>query len=459
MGVLNDLWEITQDVQKFHVDMNDPFSDNPDVQRLDKVSYSSIAKQAKQGVMQFPVVSSRALSYDCIHMIAKASERNFSSFLQVIFTMNQITNTDNPQQFIKQYHQNIDTGISGPSDIVGFVFNAADVPEEVKQNMQKLTIESSVYYDQLYNLKCVNDIFKPKDTRRLIFEAKNEFTYGSEYHDHSNNTTHNANTYHNTSNDTHTHTHTHDSHDKTVNTTNITNQAKGYNPHQIGKEKLPTNIFVDNDAKKCNELVPTLMHVRILKDMGADSKYIDFIVGVKAMIHPVTSEDMVQHLVSVLNENGMLFKFIKWTTGEINFFKDLIFNVDQIKGEIRDFRSGDSSTWWSALKNIKATQRFHKWTRTDPVLPNTTLVVSMEEVDFIKANYGFDLMEERFAAKIMSGYSLLQFVVVDASSEVAHFYIDGQSRYNTVTFKGLEKQTGDADKQFKDILKAVNKLQ
>ena len=422
MGVLKDLWEISQDVQKFHLDMDDPFSNDPNVKRVDKVSYSSIAKQAKQGVMQFPVVSSRALSYDCIHMIAKASERNFSSFLQVIFTMNQITNTDNPQQFIKQYHQNIDTGISGPSDIVGFVFNAADVPEEVKRNIQKLTIESSVYYDQLYNLKCVNDIFKPKDTKRLIMEEKLSVRYKPD-----NNTT--------------------------------VSEAKDYNPHQIGKEKIPTNVFVDNDAKKCNELVPTMMHVRILKDMGADSKYIDFIVGVKAMIHPVTSEDMVQHLVSVLNENGMLFKFIKWTTGEINFFKDLIFNVDQIKGEIRDFRSGDSSTWWSALKNIKATQRFHKWTRTDPVLPNTTLVVSMEEVDFIKANYGFDLMEERFAAKIMSGYSLLQFVVVDASSEVAHFYIDGQSRYNTVTFKGLEKQTGDADKQFKDILKAVNKLQ
>jgi hypothetical protein len=37
--------------------------------------------------------------------------------------------------------------------------------------------------------------------------------------------------------------------------------------------------------------------------------------------------------------------------------------------------------------------------------------------------------------------------------------IDGEHRYNTLTYKGLERQQGEADKQFKEILRAVNKLQ
>jgi hypothetical protein len=59
----------------------------------------------------------------------------------------------------------------------------------------------------------------------------------------------------------------------------------------------------------------------------------------------------------------------------------------------------------------------------------------------------------------LEAYSLLSLVVVDAATEVAHFFNDGSDRYSAVTFKGLERQNGDADKQFKEILKAVNKLQ
>jgi hypothetical protein len=59
----------------------------------------------------------------------------------------------------------------------------------------------------------------------------------------------------------------------------------------------------------------------------------------------------------------------------------------------------------------------------------------------------------------MEAYNLLQVVIVDSSAEVVHFLIDGDNRYQTMTYKGLERQQGEADKQFKEILRAVNKLQ
>jgi hypothetical protein len=235
-------------------------------------------------------------------------------------------------------------------------------------------------------------------------------------------------------------------------------EVKDYNPHQIGKEKLPANIFVDSDTKKANELVPTIMHVRILKERGPESVYVDFVVGVKAMIHPVNSAEIVEHVTDALKERGKLFRFIQWTTGEISFFKDLVLNIDQAKKDLSEIRSGQSSTWWRALKNIKASRRFHKWTRTSPVLPNATLVLSMDEVDYIKANFQFDLMDEAVAKKLLESYGFLQFIIVDSAAEVAHFMVDGDDRFATNTFKGLERQNGDSDKQFKEILRAVNKL-
>jgi hypothetical protein len=59
----------------------------------------------------------------------------------------------------------------------------------------------------------------------------------------------------------------------------------------------------------------------------------------------------------------------------------------------------------------------------------------------------------------MEAYNLLQVVIVDSSAEVVHFLTDGDNRYQTMTYKGLERQQCEADKQFKEILRAVNKLQ
>jgi hypothetical protein len=425
MGVLADLIKIANDQSFDGADDLVDALDNGTTSRISGVSYDSIAKQAKNGVMQFPMISSRSLSYENLQMISKACERQFASFLQVIFTMNQVTDTQNPQQFVSQYHQNMNTTIRGARDVVGLVFNSMDVPVNVRASIMVALKEGSVYQDEIFEMTTLNEKFTPVNVKRTIVkEARSGRSI--------------------------------------LEATTVTpvQEKRNFDPNQDPVESLiPKNIFQDNDAKKANELIPTLMHVRILKDMGEDSKYIDFVVGVKAMIHPVASEDMIKHIVAPLGEHGKLNAFIRWTTGELAFFKDLILALDKMKGDVTDIKAGKSSTWWRALKNIKTSRRFHRWTRTSPVLPNASLVISTEEVDYIKANHGFDLMDDKTAARLLEAYSLLSLVIVDAAMEVAHFFNDGSDHFSSVTFKGLERQNGDADKQFKEILKAVNKLQ
>lgn len=419
MGILKDLLDISREVNGPILDVDD-FSIDDDGQPYTKyrpVSHDSIAKQAKNGTAQFPIIATRSLSYDTLQMIAKVCERQFASMLQTVFTMNQITDTDNPQEFVHQYHQNMNTTVKGAGDVIGMVFNSANPPTGV---MNDLKI-NSLPFDAQFEPRTINEKFQPVDYKMAISYEAYKYRNGIE------------------------------------NQSPVV-ETKDYNPHQIGKEKIPANIFSDNDAKKANELVPTLMHVRILKERGPESVYVDFIVGVKAMLHPVNSTEIIDHVLQAMRERGKLFRLIQWTTGEISLLKDLILNIDQAKNDLKEIRSGASSTWWRALKNIKASRRFHKWTRTSPVLPNATLVMSMDEVDYIKANNQFDLMEEHIAKKLMESYGLLQFVIVDQSSEVAHFMVDGEDRFATNTFKGLERQNGDADKQFKEILRAVNKL-
>ena len=441
MGVLKDLYNIVNDnLDELNFDLDDIIEDDDEPKHgLNRVSrgasFDSIAKQSKHGVMQFPVLASRSLSFDNIQMAAKACERNFAHLLQVIFTMNQISDDGDPIQYIKRFHQNTSTSVNGASDVLSFVFNSDLSPAERNTIMQNVK-EGAVTFEEICTLDSLNSKYIPKDVKvTFSMEAKEKNQQIDNYNDYSNRTQ------------------THNHYERSG---GGKNNAVAFDP----KYNLPEKMFVDGDVKKANEIVPTLMHVRILRDRpGETPQFIDFIVGVKAMIHPLTSEEIVKHMVDIFQDRGTLFKLITWTTGEINFFKDLIFNVDKIKDEIKETRAGKASTWWTALKNIKAKRRLHKYTKRDPVLPNATILLSMEEVDYIKANYGFDIMEDVSGKKILEALNLLQISVLDSATEVMYSFIDGSEHWELVTFKGLERDAGNADKQFKDILKAVNKLQ
>lgn len=439
MGLLKDIINIANDAGGVTVDSLDNIFDDDDggrfVRTAEPVSYDSIAKQAKKGVMQFPTIASRTLSFENMVMIAKASEKNFAALLQVIFSLNQVTTASSPKEYIEQFHQNTNTTIHGPSDVIGYVFNSM-IPDVVQKKIIDMVAEGNLTIDQIFNLDSVNSKYLPKDPK-MILATEAQSTKIKKVKGNI-----------------------------TINVDANASASGGGRRSGGGGDKgpvgmqLPKDIFTDASMKKANELMPTMMHVRILKESssGENSTFIDFIVGVKASIHPIDSQDMISHIVSLFQERGKLFNFIRWTTGEISFFKDLLFNIDSIKGEISDTRVGKSSQWWSVLKNIKAKRKLHSFTRRNPVLPNAILIISMEEVEYIKANYGYDLLEDKSGQKIIDGFNILQVVIVDASSEVAYFFADGSERWDLVTFKCLQRESGSAESQFKDILKAVNKF-
>lgn len=440
MSILNDLYKIAHATEVPDFDDLDEYFDDDDLE-LSKVktyNYDSIAKQAKDGVMQFPFICTRSLSLETVQMLTKASERNFASLLQVVFNMNQITDTSNPADYIRKFHRNINDSINGPRDAVTFVFNS-EIPDAMRRDIMRKVCEGNIVFSDMFEMKTLNEKYMPKDYKMMIaLEAKGKGK--------GHNTTNNYNYYTNNSRFNYS-----------------AGSGGGSKNNKLDPSKttvVPTNLFIDSDVRKANEMQPTLMHVRILHERPTSDKseYVDFIVGVKATIHPIATEDMIDHLVAILQDRGKMFELVRWTTGEISLFKDLIFNIDAIKDEIKGVRSGKSSKWWTILKQIKAKRRMNHWTMREPILPNASLVVSMEEADYIKANYGFDILEDETGKKLLNALNIISFSVVDTASEVVHTITDGDSSYTINTFKGLEKDTGNAERQFKDILKAVNKL-
>jgi len=485
MGVLKDILDTFRDID-IHGSLDEYFK---------KKKYSSIAKHSQEGTLQFPVIVSRSLDIETLQTVTRALERQYSSFTQIVLTMNPVLNVEtekNLATYLKKFHQNSDSKID-TNDVFNFFIDVDT--KNLEENYVLLTDEHEniavltgtfesccstkkiidankeqlkIILDYL-QLDLLNDKFIPNNqalykftnenlssfyNKNILLEASNNSPPGGNKNNNQRPYKPSAQVINSIG---------------TLNNNTVISSTKSndkiYNGESGSSKRssefnLPNKVLLDNDVKKSNELVPTMLHLRLklIDKKGNNHGTHDYLIGIKAVVHPVNSDEMVNNVVNACKNNNKLFDFIRWTSGEINFLQDFILNIKEIKGDVNSRGSG-SSPWWITLKRRKALSKVKNTLLLgNQLLPNTTLVLSMQEVDLIKATYGYDLMNITFVNKIMATYFLLGFVVVDTSSQLAHFLFDGQNSYQTTTFIGLERETGSDEKKFKEMLKLINRV-
>lgn len=442
---------------------------------------TSLSKAASEGTLQFPVLITRSLDISTLNMMCAALEREFASFAQIAMTMDQVANQrEGVRGYLRRFHQNTGTRYNRFDLVNDLVTIGNNFNESVEfiyttfENELNAVIESRVAkgctmkvrvdnQEQLYNvlehlnLDKLNDKFRPKNAMimRAVFEAGNGGNNNGQppqvTHDYNGNTGMIQHIGYASGNSNITHTN-HNINERR----NITTTAAAVRDRRIFNTQ---DILKDNDVKKSNELVPTTLHIRVLlvndEDHPIDS--VDFIVGIKAIMHPINSQEMIENIYHGCKQNGPFFNFIRWTTGEISFMKDLILRVNDTKLDVYN-QSAGASKWWIALKRRKNLSRLRNQVfLPGGLLPNTSVVMNMDEVEYIKTRYGYDLMQERIAYKIMQEYFLLAFVVVDMSGEIAHFLFDGDMSYQSTTFEGLRKETSNTN-TINEVIKMANRL-
>jgi len=441
--------------------------------------YSSIAKRSSEGTLQFPTLVSRSNDIDTLQIITKALERQYSSFTQIVLTMNPVLNLDKDLDaigYLRKFHQNTDIK-TDRHDIINTAFDSSIIENfnyytDDKTNISIFAITcegstgliSKLNKEQLESvldyvvMETLNNKFIPKNAlynfkdpemsayfNSVLTEDLDEkrFEYSKQQDKLRRDT------------ETKQFNARMDLDEKKFNLQINSNRPK-LKDMDI---KLNEKVLTDNDVKKSNELVPTTLHIRVhvTNNEGTNQGFQDFIIGIKTTMHPINSDEMITNLINGCNNNNKFFDFIKWTTGEISFFKDFLLNIKEIKDDVVN-RSKGSSPWWIVLKRKRLMAKIkNNLFLPGQILPNSTIVISAQEAEFIKTNYHFDLMNPVFINKIMDTYFLLGFVIVDNSTQIAHFIFDGQSAFQSVTFNGLERENS-AKTDTKEILKLMNKM-
>ena len=431
----------------------------------------SISASAMEGTANFPVLVDDSMSIDDSTLIARAMEKKFASFLLTTLTMDpflEVSKGETPtaSAYMKQFHQNmrVKDSTKGLHLSLGeFIKESTDVEYSTMES-EAFRFAYAVYegvqqsIPQNINVRCnytVEEVTSP-DTlngrfRALIPTMEDTFV------------------------DRHTNAVSLTNKDGGVikfgDNTNVTDRSvKVTTPVNVTVPNAPTQKasvrsggqwkpMTDNDAKKANDLVPTLLHIRVYpidKFTREELTPIDFIMGVKATLHPIPVEEIARMTVAGMRNEDAVFNFIRWTTGEIKFFKDFLFAIDSIKMDAKD-AGKDVTGWRPALKRRRNNSKMKIRISKNSVLPNSSLVISQPTIDYIAETYGYNLSDERIINRMMDVYFLLSYAVVNPVSQRATFRFDGIETTDTYTFDTLRRENQNDDKAFKNMMKMLGR--
>jgi hypothetical protein len=491
MGKLSDVLQSMRNMKGF-------VSDAREIKNagMKEISQRSLARQSSAATLQFPVVISKAITLETAQTVTKALERQYAIFVQMVISLNPYLDLskDSIPSYLGKIHQNNpnvldllnESCTSVYSDEAYELYVLMSINEGCNGQVLKSNAEQMFSVEEFLNPNKVNDLYKPKTITRSVAESsldyfckKNHIVMEADDDAIDFMDDDEPSTMHNNGRNTNDRDYRlkldqlefqrmkqiEDRQDKrslqrdSQNFQDAQQRAKFQHDIEKAQAEYKSKTMVklsDNDVKKANELVPTTLSVSLqVKDGQSFGGITNFVLGIKGLMHPVNSNDMISNLIDGYKSGNKFFNFIRWTTGEISFLKDLLFNVNGIKEDVIKKHTKGNSHWWSTLKRRRTLAKMKNAFGGSKILPNVSIVCSMEEVAEMQDVYGMDLMEPKTVRRMMDRYFLLGFVVVDEAQELCHFIFDGESNYQTLSFKGLEKENNNKN-EFKEIYKMIN---
>lgn len=224
-------------------------------------------------------------------------------------------------------------------------------------------------------------------------------------------------------------------------------------PAATGRQEL-----IRND--RLSSLEPTLINLQLNSHHGDGASVIthNVVMGVKAVPSVIPANLMVSNLAEGVNNSRGMFKIVQWTEGNLRFVRDLIFGIRNAKEDA--VANKDMKHWLRALKNRKYSDAAGKFVSGTGNPPMVTIVTTSYEVAKVAEATGMDLNDEYTAAKLISKYFLLGFLIYDTDSGKLKAMFDGDTKFTATTISGLKtKQQKDLDlMQYSQFIRAAGRM-
>lgn len=203
--------------------------------------------------------------------------------------------------------------------------------------------------------------------------------------------------------------------------------------HELKKKELEwktkTNApeFIDETKiQKMNTMKPLMMKVQmgIMDKNGTVSRPIDYIVGVKTHCRLIDNQMLPEVAEYPLKEMNKITRKAKWRSGEMKFFKDIVFHIKEKKQTAIDAKD-PRRKWFRRLYELAhmkgdagvSQNVTGSGTAVHGLIPNATIVVSKADIDNIEAKTKIDLLNADIALRFCEELFLMNFIVIDTDEE------------------------------------------
>ena len=410
-------------------------------------SYSSAAKAASNLIAVFPVLLSSSISRDTGVMITKAIERKATVVLQMAITAVHFNDLKTGMEFLRRFHQNLNVGGASADELtaafdryierntdrdgnlkvdwkdpIGYS-NESYIPEEYctqvtfhatsdqTREIVKMMIESfNHYYDEDINSTSLNDFVVQES------HAGYEISFSPYVH-----------------------------------------EADDNGVRKSKPEKMYPEMLKDADVKKMNEIVPTLMLVRFY---NADTKQPqEFIIGIKSKAIKANADEIIKKIYNNNTDGRGLVNFIRATTGEISFVKDLLLGLDRAKDDVMSMnKKGSLEDVWHMLQiRAQNAEQYIRQGKTNFAAAITTVVITQEDADYLYKQMNIDINNPKIASQFMKAYNLFGLAIVDDTTETARLLWDDLSgKFEDIAYTMLERE--DKDSSYKKVVNLLGKM-
>ena len=450
-----------------------------------KTSFRSITKASSNLICTFPVLISDTVPIEQGIMIMKSHERKCATMLQMLFSALCVSSDEeNVYQYLQNFHTNLnfdddDLNVDNFIDTMDSVADrateeSAKLSRFIFEEATKMILEDHPNIDYVlstdiiseaglndYRVMSTNTNFNSCKVMAPILEAKGKKqahtpgemqSYrqgkedaGKEYQAKLEKLIADKGSWRR----------------ETINISrkdaNELERAKWKAEYLKGIADFHKNQVIATDVNKANELIPTMM---IVNFHSPESEVpVTAVVGVKAKLYPIPSDEVINRLLVRNKDNQGFHNFLRAATREISFFKDFVFAVDKAKIDaLSSSRRGSDSKIWKLLERRATKSKLKRaFGMRNDATAITTLCISNDEVEMLKKEYSVDVNKIPIIRPIMDAYNLMGFIVLDDNIEQGRFlYDDGSNKFETYSYRSLEKESGNQD--YKKIINLMTKM-
>ena len=235
--------------------------------------------------------------------------------------------------------------------------------------------------------------------------------------------------------------------------------AKAKSARLMPKESIrpfERSVFTDMDVKKANDALPMFAKATIsfVVDDTGEVLNRDLLIGIKAYMHLAPAAELVTDIYNCIINKRKFLRFVKFITGEERSLSDLLFGINELKTDALSNKS-ESGRWRSAFRSRKRWSKISIPKLMKEYTPNGTLVITMNEVNYLKDQYGIDIMRSDHVKMLMDADFLLGFVIIDQANEMVYVTYDGHGYgFQQYTYNMLEREAQVSQREMMQLYRA-----